>query len=318
MPRNNEPYTASFSISNEIALRLSKVTYELGRLSSFPPFRAGPEEYGQSAISLLSAMGITLRASQAKGLKMGSDIPSLPLAYQLYCLFKDAHKTNPYDKSILTKCENAFWRDGVPYRLSRRAEFFPYAIPMHARVEGLLDGVFAFANNGKEKIHPLILSTILLFEILALAPYREHNWIIAYYVAKVVLVNYDSIFACVPVERFIALRNQAIQNAYDEAVDKGDVAPFISQMLSIYEEALIHLRRYNARPVETTSRQVDKLLNAMEEGKFYSASEICTLLGLKSRLGIQLNYIRPALEAKKIVMSNPGAPTDRNQRYKKA
>ena len=40
-------------------------------------------------------------------------------------------------------------------------------------------------------------------------------------------------------------------------------------------------------------------------------------LGLRSRATFAQNYIRPALEAGLIAMTDPDAPTSRNQRYYK-
>ena len=317
MAKINEPYKCSFSISYAIASRLSQATYELGKFAVLTKSKAGNEEFAQSAIYLLSMMGISLRNAEMRGLRQGSPVPSTPLANELFALQKNISRVDPYEKAVLQNFENALWKDGVPYRLSRKAEGFPYIVPMHARVDALLDGVFSFAKANKAKIHPLILSAVMLFEIMAIAPYREHNFLAGLYVAKAILVDYDPIFAYAPIERFFHLKKAETDEVIAKSVEKGDMAPFLSYVLSLYEEALMYIRKYRSRPV-TASKQVEKLLAKMEDGKFYSASDICTLLGLKSRLGIQLNYIRPALEARVIVMSNPGAPTDRNQRYKKA
>lgn len=318
MAKNSEPYKASFSISYEIASKLSDATYQLGKFSMAARTRPGDKEYAQSALYLLSFMGITLRNAEAKGLKAGSEVPSTPIANELRSLIRGAGKSDPYDLGILTKFETAIWKEGVPVRLGRKAEFFPYTVPMHARVEELLKGVFAFAKNNAKRIHPLILSAVMFFELVSLAPYRTHNDILACYVLRSVLVDYDPIFAFAPIERFLFLKQKEGREAFASAVDKADMAPFLSFMLDLYGEALAYVRKYQSRPTETHNRLVQKLLSKMEDGVYYSAAEICELLGLKSRLGIQLNYIRPALEAKLIVMSNPGAPTDRNQRYRKA
>ena len=318
MAKNNEPYKCSFSISYEIARQLSDTTYQLGKFSMLAKSRAGDREYGQSALYLLSLMGITLRNSEMRRLKEGDRIPSTPIAHELRDFIRGLPKMDPYDRSFMESFEALMWKEGVPVRMSRRVENFPYVIPMHARVDALLQGVFGFAKKSREKIHPLILSAVLFFELMALAPYREHNDVLATLVLRAVLVNYDPVFAFAPIERFLSLKKEEGQQAYADAVEKGDMAPFLSFMLGLYEEALAYIRKYQVKSSGTDNKLVQKLLDKMEDGVYYSASEICELLGLKSRLGIQLNYLRPALEAKLIVMSNPGAPTDRNQRYKKA
>ena len=318
MAKNNEPYKCSFSISYEIARQLSDATYQLGKFSMLAKSRSGNREYAQSALYLLSLMGITLRNAEMRRLKEGDLIPSTPLAHELRDFIRNLPKMDPYDKSFMEAFETLMWKDGVPVRLSRRLTNFPYVIPMHARVEGLLQGVFGFARKNREKIHPLILSAVLYFEIMAIAPYSEHNDVFASLLLRAVLVDYDPVFAFAPIERFLLLKKEEAQAAYAQAVEKGDMAPFLSFMLALYGESLAYIRKYQVKSSGTENKLVQKLLDKMEDGVYYSAADICALLGLKSRLGIQLNYLRPALEAKLIVMSNPGAPTDRNQRYKKA
>ena len=318
MAKPTEPYKCSFSISYEIADLLSRTTYQLGKFSMLTTSHAQNKEYASSALYILNNLGTSLRNVERRGLQQGSEVPSTPLAYELFTLFKNINRVDPYDRSILTNFENAIWKEGVPYRLSRKALDLPYPVPMHAKVDDLLNGIFAYAKANKKRIHPLILSAVLMFEIISIAPYRDYNGICGAYVAKAVLVDYDPIFAYAPTERFLWLKKEESRAAFAESVEKGDMASFLAFMLNLYSESLIYIRKYKCKPVGTTSRLVDKLLSKMEDDTYYSAAEICELLGLKSRLGVQLNYIRPALEAKKIVMSNPGAPTDRNQRYKKA
>ncbi len=318
MAKPLEPYKCSFSISYEIANKLSQTTYALGQISTINHNKAGDKEFADSTIYLLQMLHINLRATEMRGLRQGDEVPSAPMANALFKLLKLANRLDPYSKDILTTFENAIWSEGVPHRLSRKPDDFPYPVPMPARVETLLDGVFRYAKANQKRIHPLILSCVVFFEIVSIAPYSQLSGLAAAYVAKAILVNYDPIFALAPVERYVSLSVDKANNAFKESAEKGDMAPLISFLLSKYEEALIHLRKYKSKPVATSSRQVERMLSLMEEGKFYSASELCTLLGLKSRLGVQLNYIRPALEGKRIKMSNPVSPTDRNQRYKKA
>ena len=60
---------------------------------------------------------------------------------------------------------------------------------------------------------------------------------------------------------------------------------------------------------------VQKLLNVMEYDVPYTAAQLMSMLGLKSRVNFRKNYIDPALEYKLIVMSIPDKPTSRNQTY---
>ena len=45
------------------------------------------------------------------------------------------------------------------------------------------------------------------------------------------------------------------------------------------------------------------------------ATEIMRKLGLKSRDALRRNYLAPAIEAGLVMMTDPGKPTNKNQRY---
>ena len=90
---------------------------------------------------------------------------------------------------------------------------------------------------------------------------------------------------------------------------------FLNAYLRIVKQSLSRLSRKKKDTQKEQSPQVKRLVEAMEEGKFYSAVELCELLNLKSRLGLMNNYLKPALFAKLIVRSEPLSPTSRSQRY---
>ncbi len=66
-----------------------------------------------------------------------------------------------------------------------------------------------------------------------------------------------------------------------------------------------------------SSGQVRHLLDVMEYDTPYTAAQIMTALGLKSKENLRKLYIGPALEMGLIVMGLPDKPTSRNQTYRK-
>lgn len=317
MPKPLEPYRCPFSISYEIAAKLSDVTYRLGKLSMIVKTKPGEEEAALAVTPLLEMMEVNLRNAQIRRLKEGDILPSVPLANELMKLVKKYRRLEPYNLEFLTTLENIIFPDGVPVRLSRRAEDFPYPVPMRAKVEDLLNGIFNFVNNANGKIHPIILASVMYFELVAIARYRKFNSIFATIVFKAALVKYDPIFAFTPIERYLKNRKEELDASFAACVEKSDMAPFLSFILTLIGKAIdSSLTKVDKIP-PVKKPLVNKLLAVMQEGEYYSTLQLCELLGLKSRLGVQLNYIRPALEAKVIAMSNPGSPNDRMQRYYK-
>ena len=100
-----------------------------------------------------------------------------------------------------------------------------------------------------------------------------------------------------------------------ESASRGDCTSFFSYFFELVDSSLDELAHKGVKKTITVSNKVEGMLEKMEKGKFYCAAELLKMLNLKSRLGLHKNYIRPALDANLIIMSNPLSPTDRTQRY---
>ena len=318
MSKPIEPYKAAFSISNEILVSAASIAFKLGRLSLTHEHRADVDDFALATKSTLALEGVEIKPSQMRGINKGHDVPSAPLASAVYGLYAMMPKIDPYDPEFLKTFEARIWPDGVPHRLSRRVASFPYPIPMHARIEPMMKGLYGFANNGRGKIHPLTLACLIYFELLAIEPYSEYNGLLARYLLKAFIGNYSPNLYCLPIERLMLVRKDELDKAFAASVERADTAPFVTAMMALIDEGVDTLLRRSVKKAPEQSQTVRRMLEKMEDGRYYSAAELCELLGLKSRLGLQKNYIRPGLEGKVIEMSNPVSPTDRTQRYRKA
>ncbi|MCR5349166.1 MAG: hypothetical protein K6E59_06150 [Bacilli bacterium] len=317
MSKQIEPYKCAFSISNSILSSVASIAFKLGRLSLTHEHKADIPDFALATKSTLELEGVEIKPSQMRGINKGQPVPSAPLASAIYSLYASMPRIDPYDPEFPKAFEEKVWPDGVPHRLSRRVASFPYPIPMHARIPAMMNGLYSFARSGKGKIHPLTLGCLYYFELLAIEPYSEYNGVLARYLLKAFLGTYSANLYCLPLERLMFVHKAQIDEAYAASVERADTAPFVTYMLTLIEEGVDSLLRRSVKKAPEQSAGVKKLLAVMEDGVFYSASELCALLGLKSRLGLQKNYIRPGLEAKAIEMSNPVSPTDRTQRYRK-
>lgn len=317
MSKPIEPYKCAFSISNEILVSAASIAFKLGRLSLTHEHRADADDFALATKSTLALEGIELKPAQMRGIRREEDVPSAVTASKVYGLYARMPRIDPYDPAFLAQFEKEIWPDGVPYRLSRRVATFPYTIPMHAKVDSLIKGLYAFAQNGKGKIHPLTLGCLFYFEILAIRPYSEFNDLFARYMLKAFIGTYSANLYCLPLERLMLLHKEELEQAYAASVEKADTAPFVTLMMDLIEQGVDSLLRRSVKKNPESSPLVLKMLEKMENGRYYSATELCELLGLKSRLGLQKNYIKPGLEGRVLEMSNPVSPTDRTQRYRK-
>lgn len=310
------PYRCAFSISNEILYRAVELGVDIGKIS-VSELRYGSRDAAEATKYALFNEGIALTPSQYRGLQNKEEIPAATTANALFKTYLKLPHLDAYDpESLIRIFEDNLFPEGVPNRLSRRIKGFDYPLPMHGKIPALIKGLYAFANNDSRKVHPLALSCLFYFEILAIQPYSEHSAMFAGLVAKAILGDYNKLLFALPLERLMLKNKQALDQAYASSVEKSDIAPFLLAMLSCIQEGVDFLSRKSVRRPKLAGDQVKKLLAVMEMGRYYGALELCEILGLKSRLGLAKNYLTPALEAGLIERSNPLSPTSRSQKYR--
>ena len=311
MAKQIEPYKAAITLNHEILNLVEKISFSLGKLSVLVASPLKIEIPSSVKFSLLNE-GIVLTASQIRTLNRLEETGN-PKIDGLVSLYKRIGKIDPVDPSFREEYEKVLYPEGVPTRLGRKAEGFPYPLPMHNRVEAMMKGLLSYGK--KSEISPLFLACVYYMEIYAIAPYSSENGILARYLFKLSLGKKDRAFYAIPLEKYFYERKASIAEAFDKTISNGDSAPLFAVLLSLVSSSVDALIRQQLKKEPTTNALVEKLLERMEEGRYYSANELCALLGLKSRLGLQKNYLRPGLEGGVLKMSNPLVPTDRNQRY---
>ncbi len=317
MAKVEAPYKNSFSLNNDILCHACSVAFKVGQLAYAGEGKIDDEDALLATSMILKGEGIELNASQKRGLRRGEDIPNTPVAKNIFKLYKKMSKLSPYDQSLIAEFEAAAFPDGVPNRMSRTVEGFDYPLPPNSKVASLMKGLFTFAKKGRGKIHPLVMACMLYYEVISIAPYSSWNSALAKIWFKVMLGEFSKGLLLLPIERMFVSKAQMLKDAFDASAEAKDGLPFISALMQLVDQGVDILIHRSIRRPEIPNPRAEKLVSVMEDGEFYSAAQLLELLGLKSRLGLQKNYLKPALERKMIVMSNPLVVTDRTQRYRK-
>ena len=290
MSKINAPYNCVYTLNNELLLKTSEIAFQVGRFSVLSSHHPDDENTAKETKALLTFDGVSLTPSQFRALGEGG-LSTLPQAEGLFTLMKAMPKIDPFDMGFMDQFEKAYFPLGAPRRCGRKAEDFDYTVPLKAKIQPMIQAIYHFQNSSQERIHPLCLSGLFYFQMQAIQPYSRSGIVLSLYLMKAILVHYCK--------------------------DLMDL-PFLYESLLCVESALSQALKKSLRSIQSKTPLLEKLLSKMEDGRFYSAQELCDLLGLKSRLGLQKNYIRPGLDNKYLVMLNPLTPTDRNQKYKKA
>ena len=305
------------SFNGEILYSTSSIAYHLGRLSVTDAHVYDEKDALNNAKSLFALLGLEATPSQIKALVYGEDIEGKPQFLRLYRLYANILKLDPYDISSLKKVEEAFFPFGVPNRMSKKLDDFPYSIPMHKRIDALMNGLFRFSKGNTSSMNPITIGCAFSFVFQAIAPYSSSNLAIALFYFHAYLSSYSKSLASLNIFKLYSSNKEEIEASYKESVEKGDMCPYILCWMKLLNKGLNSLLSRSIRGNGKITPLVEKLLSVMENDRYYSALELAELLHLKSRLGLQKNYLRPALEAKAIELKNPLVPTDRNQRYRK-
>ena len=129
------------------------------------------------------------------------------------------------------------------------------------------------------------------------------------------LSEWNPVFQYLPLES----RIHEFQDGYYDAIAACHVAgnsdAFIEFMLDKINLTLDWALEQVSEKDSWLSEYVQKLLDTMEYDVPYTAAQLMTALGLKSRDSFRKNYLTPALEKDLIVMGIPEKPTSRNQTY---
>lgn len=190
-----------------------------------------------------------------------------------------------------------------------------FIAPPARNVPGLMAELFSWMKANRAEIHPLILSAVFHYEFVFIHPFSDGNGRMARLWHSALLAQWRPVYESIPLENQI----EKFQDGYYEAISasnrSGDSTGFVEFMLEridqALDEALDQLRIARAE----TSAYIGKLVNVMAYGVSYSAIELMTLLGLRSRETFRKHYLTPAMDQGLVAMTVPEKPNSRNQRY---
>lgn len=172
-------------------------------------------------------------------------------------------------------------------------------------------------EKNKDKIHPLILSSVFHYEFVFIHPFSDGNGRTARLWQNIILSNWESLFEYVPIEFEIKKYQEEYYEAINNCNSKGDSTEFIEFMLKMIDEVLDRLASGINNQINHSSKYVKKLLDIMEVGVTYTTNELLKLLNVKSRISFRENYLVPAIESGLVKMTYPDKPTSKNQTYYK-
>lgn len=128
------------------------------------------------------------------------------------------------------------------------------------------------------------------------------------------------VLAYLPVESVIREQQDACYEALALSDKAAEATHFVEFMLSALRQALAEsasLEQASEQASEQVSEQVGRLLQVLAPGEALRGSELMHRLQLSSRPTFSKNYLKPALAAGVIEMTDPASPRSPAQRYRR-
>ena len=185
-------------------------------------------------------------------------------------------------------------------------------------VSSLMKELFKFIKSNKDKIHPLILSSVFHYEFVFIHPFSDGNGRMARLWQNILLYQWRNIFEYLPIESKIYKYQNEYYKAISECHKNGNSNVFICFMLKMIEETIDEAITTSNVALTNELVNVNKLLDVMEPSIPLTALEIMTRLGIKSKETLRNSYLNPAIKLGMINLTSPLKPTSKNQMYYKS
>ena len=328
-----ENYNPPYEISNKMIDYVAEIMEKVGKMDNFTNLNKMPILRRNNRInSIHSSLAIeanSLTINQVKDVINGKlvigpqkEIQEVKNAYNAYEKIKEI---NPYSIKDLKKLHGIMTfltvDESGEFRKGNEGVFDGdkciFMAPKPEFVDSLMNQLFNWIKKSKEKVHPLILSSIFHYEFVFIHPFSDGNGRMARLWQNILLSQWKEIFEYVPIESQI----KKYQNKYYKVINNcnknGNSNEFIEFMLQMINEVLEEVLETINKEISHISIYVSKLLDVMDYNIPMSSNEIMEKLGIKSKETLRANYIDPAIENGLIKMTLPDKPTSKNQMYYK-
>lgn len=326
-----ENYIPPYEISNKMLDYVSKIMEKIGKMDNFNNLNKMPILRKNNRInsihSSLSIEANSLTINQVKDvindkLVIGpqKEIQEVKNAYSAY---EKINEINPYSIKDLKKLHGIMTfltvDESGKFRKGNEGVFDGdkciFMAPKPEFVDSLMKQLFDWMKKSRDKVHPLILSSIFHYEFVFIHPFSDGNGRMARLWQNILLSQWKKIFEYVPIESQIKKYQDKYYKVINNCNKNGNSNEFIEFMLQMINEVLEELLEKIGKEISHISIYVSKLLDVMDYNIPMSSNEIMEKLGIKSKETLRANYIDPAIENGLIKMILPDKPTSKNQMY---
>ncbi len=326
----SKKYTPPYSVSEKAINLVAEISELIGSISVSADMTTNPKLRRENRIrtihSSLAIENNTLTLDQVtdiingkRVLGMPNEIREVKNAYEAYDILLDydpysisdflkAHKILMMD---LTQEFGCFRTKGVGVIAGTRVV---HTAPQAKLVPELMGNLFEWCKQSGA--HPLVKISVFHYELEFIHPFADGKGRMGRMWQTLILYQWKSIFAWLPVETLIHENQETYYAALAKSDCDSDSGSFIEYMLEMIQSALAELRTTD-QVCEQVTDQVEKLLRVMAR-ETYTAKGLMELVGIKHRPTFMANYMKPAIAAGFVQMTIPEKPNSSKQKYMKA
>ncbi|MDR0334449.1 MAG: Fic family protein [Methanomassiliicoccaceae archaeon] len=322
-------YVPPFSLTDDMMQLTSEISELLGRIGSLEKLEKLPRLRRAGRIrtihSSLAIENNTLTLDQVTDIIDGKKVLGPPdeilEVKNAHAAYKELENVDAFDMKELLRIHRIMMggliEENGRFRTVRAGVFASdgqriYSAPLPDLVPGLMNDLFSWLRGSKA--HMLIISSVFHYELEFIHPFRDGNGRMGRMWQTAILMNWRPIFAWIPIESIIRERQAEYYNAIRTSTKNVSSNEFILYMLKAILDAVKAIVSDAQKHINSINARMRGLLEVLETYP-QSAAQLMERLNLRSRDAFRNNYLRPALEAGLVSLTEPGKPTSKNQMY---
>ena len=295
---NYPPYTITDKMLNYV----SDIMKKIGEANYFESLNRYPELRRKSRIrSIHSSLAIEnnqLSLFQVEDVINGKmvigeqkDIQEVKNAYEAY---EQIDKVNPYSVDDLKKIHGILTflieKDAGKFRNHGEAVYDGniqiFMAPPHKMVPTLMDNLFNWMIENKDKVNPLILSSVFHYEFVFIHPFHDGNGRTARIWQTAILSNWEKAFTYLPIESMIKKIQEEYYKVIDNCNKAGESTEFIEFMLKMINDTIddvINSREMKDKLELLLSENESKIIECIKRNVLIGAKDIIEQTSIADR-----------------------------------
>ena len=291
-------YTPPFTISSKIIDLISKISEQVGRISSMESSQRHVQLRKENRIrtihSSLAIENNSLSIEQITAIIEGKRVLGEPKeiqevknaveAYELLLTLdstseKDLLRAHSLMMTDLVSQNGKYRRDGVGIFDGKEVV---HLAPPADRVPALMADLFEWLETSD--VHPLVKSCVFHYEFEFIHPFQDGNGRMGRMWQTVILKDWKEVFAWIPVESLVKEHQAEYYKALSASDTKADSTAFIEFMLGLLEATIEEMisseKKVTVKVTQKVTVNQQKILELIKQNPHITQEELTKAVGI--------------------------------------